>query len=122
MRRSLELLVIGRHAVARHFRKARKRWLAIYAEEKTSSVEKLAKRLNREQMWFEQNCGGHHFGQEVMVWASIATFYSTATGWRPSRKKFVDALVLAFDKSFCSIEVKHEMKHAAAYYNLTDAT
>ena len=121
MLRSLELLVLGRREVAKHFREARKRWLEIYAEEKNSSVETIAQRLSVEQMWFEANCGGHHFGQEVMVWSSLATFYSVQTGWRPSRKKFVRKLVSAFDKSFCSIEVKYEMEDAVKSYYLQDA-
>ena len=118
MLRSLELLVLGRRVVPKHFREARKRWLQIYAEEKNSSIETLAQRLSSEQMWFESNCGGHHFGQEVMVWASLATFYSIRTGWRPSRKKFAQRLVSAFDKSFCSIEVKFRIIDAAKSYNL----
>ena len=120
MLRSLELLVLGRREVAKHFREARKRWLKIYAEEKSSSVEAIAQRLSSEQMWFESNCGGHHFGQEIMVWSSLATFYSVRTGWRPSRKRFAQRLVLAFDKSFCSIEVKYEMIDAAKSYFLQD--
>ena len=116
MQRSLELLVLGRHSVAKNFREARKRWLHIYAEEKNSSVENLASLLGSEQMWFEQNCGGLHFGQEVMVWSALATFYSTAYGWRPSRKKFVSKLVAAFAQRFCSIEVKYEMQDAASLY------
>lgn len=120
MIRSLELLILGRREVARHYREARKRWLEIYSDEKDSSIAELARRLDTEQMWFEQNCGGHHFGQEVMVWAALATFYSTKTGWKTGRAKFIAKLVEAFDASYCSIEVKYKMKDAAAAYHVEE--
>ena len=115
---SLELLVLGRREVARHFREARKRWLENYVTMKKLPTDEIARELGSEQMWFEQNCGGHHFGQEVMVWSAIATFYSTRYGWRPSRERFVRKLIEAFEKSHCSIEVKYEMQDAASTYHL----
>lgn len=118
--RSLELLILGRREVARHYREARKRWLNIYSEEKHSSVADLARRLDTEQLWFEENCGGHHFGQEVMVWAALATFYSTKSGWKAGGAKFIAKLVDAFDASYCSIEVKYEMKDAATAYHVDE--
>jgi len=117
MRYSLEMLIRGKAEIIEHYRRAAERWQEVWSKPEATNLEKLARMLQHEQMWFERNCGGRWVGQEIMVVSGLAGLYSTEVGFD---KKLEQARLLydAFQSSFCSIEVKSIAEEVAKSYDL----
>jgi hypothetical protein len=119
MNYTVEMLVRGQAEVINYYRLAAERWREIWGRPEASQLEQLARMLQAEQMWFEQNCGGRWVGQEIMVVSGLAGLYSTATGFdcnEPRARLLYDA----FQSSLCSVEVKSIAQEVARSYDLLD--
>jgi hypothetical protein len=119
VKNTIEALVTGDHAIARYYERACEHWRQILQQVDPSDVTALAERLSHKQTWFEMNCGGRWFGQEVMVVTGVAQFYSTDNGFAENFDK-AKAVVNALVHSGCSVEVKHQAGEIGRYYGLTD--
>jgi hypothetical protein len=121
MHYSIEMVVRGQAEVIDYYRLAAERWREIWGRPEASQLEKLARMLQGEQMWFERNCGGRWIGQEIMVVSGLAGLYSTATGFDRNEKR-ARLLYDAIQSSFCSVEVKSIAEEVARAYDLLDTS
>jgi hypothetical protein len=106
-------------SVARYYQAAKARWEEILQRKGAQDVDHLATMLFQEQAWFEQNCGGKHLGQEVMVVAGLAGFYSSADAFE-GFEGTATRVYFALKKSGCSLEVKGLAGTVANFYGLVE--
>jgi len=119
MHYTVELLVKGDRNVNEHYRAAVGRWNEIWSRPDSKDVVSLATLLSSEQSWFEENCGNRWVGQEIMVVSGIGMLYSTTVGFDDN----VDQARLLFDafqRSYCSLEVKGIAREMAESYGLLE--
>ena len=121
MHYSVEMLIRGKDDIIEHYRRAAEHWQEIWSRPEASNLEKLARALQHEQIWFERNCGGRWVGQEIMVVSGLAGLYSTEAGF-DSRLEQARLLYDAFQSSFCSVEVKVIAEEVANSYGLLDTS
>jgi hypothetical protein len=119
MQYTVELLITGDQKIGEYYRLAVERWKEIWLREESKDILPLAVMLSDEEFWFEQNCGGRGVSQEIMVLSGIGMLYSTRTGFGDNRQQ-AQRLHSAFQRSFCSIEVKFRIQEAAKFYKLLD--
>ena len=105
MKQTLEALINGDDQIINYYINARNHWEQIFEQVEPTTIPVMAERLFREQIWFEQNCGGRWFGQEIMVLSAIAYFYNSQEGFGENLDR-AKSILLAFAESMCSIEVK----------------
>jgi hypothetical protein len=116
----LEMLKEGNARIVEHFINANAKWKDVLSDVETISVDDLAKRLSAVQGSFEQICGGDRYlGKTVMGWSGFTHLYSCAVGFEDNGP-FAYKLAQAFEKSMCSLEVKHAAKKAAKLYSVAD--
>lgn len=123
MHYTIEMLVQGDPDVGEYYRRAAGRWHEIWERFGTGDRDRLAAALGTEQMWFERNCGpsgNRWIGQEIMVVCGIGMLYSTRVGFEDKADRG-RMLYDAFQRSFCSIEVKGVAREVAASYGLLEA-
>lgn len=118
MHYTIEKLLIGDSKIVGYFEAAAKKWVEIIESSK-GDQEKLAKILTHEQYWFEENCGGLTLGQEIMVIVGIAQYFSTAVGFGDNSKKAI-LVYNAFQRSYCSMEVKFHAERVFESYDLQE--
>lgn len=122
MHHTVELLIQGDRGVCDYYRAAVERWREIWARPEAGDPVRLATVLSGEQTWFERHCGPREHrwvGQEVMVAAGFGMLYSTRAGFDDNAER-AQLLYDAFQRSFCSIEVKGVARDVASSYGLLE--
>jgi hypothetical protein len=119
MHYTVELLVRGDRNVSEFYRAAVGRWKEIWSRPNVKDVVYLATTLSDEQLWFERNCGGRWIGQEIMVVSGIGLLYSTGAGFEDKADR-ARLLYDAFQRSYCSVEVKSIAREVAESYGLLE--
>jgi hypothetical protein len=119
MHYTAELLVNGDKQVIDYYHLAVERWKNVWTRPESSEVVALATLLSTEQSWFERNCGGRWVGQEIMVVSGMAMLYTTQAGFDGKADR-ARLLYDAFQRSYCSIEVKGIARDVAASYGLLE--
>lgn len=120
MHETIERLLYGDNAVVGYFAKTMAKWNELFEGHAEDDVTAWAEWLGKTQIpFFEAQCGGRSYGQEVMAWSGFGTLYGQA-GFTPEKKARAVKLVKAFDGSTCSIEVKGKAKGAARFYDLDE--
>lgn len=117
MHYTIELLINGDRRVSDYYCAAVEHWREIWSKPESRDIVSLATILSSEQLWFERNCGSRWVGQEIMVASGIAMLYTTKAGFEKNAER-ARFLFDAFQRSFCSIEVKSIAQKVAASYNL----
>jgi hypothetical protein len=117
MHYTIELLVNGDPHVGEYYGRAVERWKDIWSRPESRDVVTLATMLSTEQFWFEKNCGTRWVGQEIMVISGIGMLYTTRAGFDENVER-ARLLYDAFQRSYCSIEVKGIARDLAASYGL----
>jgi len=119
MHYTVELLVSGDQNVNDYYHAAVGRWKEIWSQPDSKDVVSLATLLSSEQFWFERHCGTRWVGQEIMVVSGIGMLYSTAAGFDDKADQ-ARLLYDAFQRSYCSIEVKSIARRVAESYGLLE--
>ena len=119
MHHTIELLVNGDLHLGDHYRRAVARWKEIWCRPEAGDIVDLATMLSNEQMWFEHNCGGRWVGQEIMVVSGIGMLYTTQAGFDGNAER-ARLLYDAFQRSYCSLEVKGIARDVAKSYSLLE--
>jgi hypothetical protein len=116
----IEALLEGDQSMAVKFEKARDFWITFLNDHGTDDDESLAKAVGNAQPrheWIFE--GDRYLGKSTMPFTALGSLYDVGNGFDEHRD-FAVRLVLAFMKSFVSLEVKAATKDAAALYDLTD--
>jgi hypothetical protein len=115
---TFDRLIKGENEIILYYNKAVSLWMDIRNSHAFVSADKLAEELSKQQPVFERECGGKNLGMEIMAMVGIGQFFSAETGFESTLN---DALLVlnAFEKSYCSIEVKLSAEKAATIYHLT---
>jgi hypothetical protein len=121
MHYSLEMLVHGNPNIVGFYQAAAKRWEEIWSRPESRELKSFANLLDREQDWFEKNCGGRWVGQEVMVVSGMAGLYSTKAGFRANLAR-ARLLYDAFMSSSCRVEVKIIAEQMARSYDILETS
>lgn len=116
MKNTIEALVNGNRDILEFYERAREHWKQILQEVQPLNDSTLAARLRPGQFWFEQNCGGRHLGQEIMVLTGIAQFYSTDDGFTGNRDRAM--MVLNALKNCASPDVEYHARYIGEIYDL----
>lgn len=103
---TMERLLEADHNVASYYRRALEIWRQILNRPGVDTADGLADTLGREQLHFEQECGGRWLGQEIMAAVGIWQFYSTVDGFTDETLARARLVRDAFSRSMCSVEVK----------------
>jgi hypothetical protein len=119
MHYTIELLVTGDPNVQEYYRRAVARWHEIWTRPGAKDLSGLATLLSDEQFWFEHNCGGRWVGQEIMAVSGIGMLYTSQAGFDKNADR-ARLLYDAFQRSYCSIEVKVIARDVAASYDLLE--
>ncbi len=119
MHYTVERLINRDQNISNYYRVAVERWNEIWSKPDSKDVASLANLLSSEQVWFEQNCGDRRVGQEIMVVSGIGMLYSTAAGFDDNFDR-AQRLFDAFQRSYCSIEVKGIAREMAESYGLLE--
>lgn len=110
-------LIKGDAEIVKYYQVALEHWKEILENPKNEDVESLAKSLSSEQFWFERNCGGRFLGQEIMAVTGLAQFYDEQIGFEGNEQNALN-IYEAFQRSYCSMEVKFHSREAAEIFYL----
>lgn len=116
----IEALMAGDQSMPAKFEKARDFWNTFLGDHRSDDDETLAKAVSNAQHQHEWIFDGDRYlGKSTMPFTALGSLYDSGKGFDEQRELAV-RLVLAFMKSFVSLEVKGAMRDAASLYNLTD--
>ncbi len=116
MHYTLEKLLNGNSELISCYQAAKQKWDELFVERRNGSVSEWAEWLEGNQIsFFEHQCGGRCFGQEVMAWSGFGALYSTQNGFG-NNQPLAEKLAEAFKESGCSVEVISMARNAAASY------
>lgn len=116
MHHSIEKLLNGDTRVVECFSTANEKWPDLFDAKRDEDIESWASWLTDNQIaFFERQCGGRDFGQEVMAWSGFGYLYSTQTGFEENAQA-AKKLAEAFEHSMVSLEVKSMARDAAKSY------
>lgn len=94
-------------------------WSQILGNIALLDIDAIATILSQSQTTIEQACGGRNIGKAIMPWSAFAHFYDQQDGLGDNGKT-IFKLAEAFEKSFCSLEVKSGAREAAKVYGAKD--
>lgn len=117
---TLEALISGDIKIVEYYNNAKKIWQEIRESDSFKSLDILSKELKDKQFLFEEQCGGRHIGQEIMVNVGVGQFYSSEIGFENDIINDVVKIKTAFAQSNCSEEVKSHVKKAAFLFGLNE--
>lgn len=126
MHYTLQKLIKGDEEIVNYYQQAKSIWNEIKEKidcSKNENVLRLANELsNRQIIDFEHKCGGRDVGQEIMAWYGIAQFYTVEDGFGNDYERLQSAknVYEAFQKSYCSLEVKGYARDVANSYSLEE--
>jgi len=110
-------LLNGDQELVTYYQNAKQLWDEIWRDYHSLNVDGLAELLHQKQLTFEYRCGGKHLGQEIMVWTGFGLLYDARVGFEGENREKALMLKEAFQKSSCSLGVKHKAREAAkAFY------
>lgn len=126
MHYTLQKLIEGDEEIVNHYKQAKVIWdeiTEIIDCNNNENIPKLANELsNRQIADFEHKCGGRDIGQEIMAWSGIAQFYKVEDGFGNDYERLQSAknVYKAFQKSYCSLEVKGYATDVVNSYSLEE--
>ena len=115
----LEELKSGNSDIVRAFKECNELWEEILGDPKNSEEDALAKSLSSKQFNFERIVGDTYLGKVVMAWSGFSHLYDE-TSCLDDNAVLAIKLKNAFNKSMCSLEVKHASEKAAQMYAVQD--
>lgn len=119
MHYTIDSLMNNNLEIVNYYQIAKALWQQLYSKTGFAPAELIAEELRPLQMKFEQQCGGQHRGQEIMVVSGIARFYALSDGFGDDREH-AECLLEAFELSMCSLEVKFAAKKIGKLYRLIE--
>ena len=126
MHYTLQKLIEGDEEIVTYYQKAKSIWneiTGIIDCNNSENIPKLANELSSRQIIdFEYDCGGKDIGQEIMAWYGIGQFYKVEDGFGNDYERLQSAknVYEAFQKSYCSLEVKGYARDVANSYSLEE--
>lgn len=116
---TFKYLVENDSTIMDYYKNATTIWQELFNTFDWKNVDAIADILTDKQTDFEVNCGYRVPGQEIMVISGFALLYDIQAGFKDNQKK-AEILYDAFQKSYCSGEVKFEAENIAKLYNLIE--
>ena len=119
MRTILEALKIGDLEFVEKYQRCGVIWEDILLNIDDLSEDELAKVLTNNQMKFESIAGSRWLGKKIMGQSGFSYLYSCDIGFDGNGTKALK-LARAFEKSYCSSEVKGAARRMAKEYSVED--